>query len=338
MSIPYCPEFHPSLSEFSDFEQYVTQLRSQHPTAGMVKIVAPPEWIPRKDQYRRLDLMVTHPVRQEVYGTAGVYELLLVAQRAQTLGKYREYAERLESPPATLSDEQIEERFWRNVRYETPVYGSDSDVSTLFDPGVPWNLAELPSALKRGLGGTRLQGVVTPYLYVGAWKTMFAWHCEDLDLPAINYLHFGRPKFWYAINPADALRFETIATSHFPSSHSSCEQFLRHKCTLISPKLLTTNSIRITKAVQRPREFILVFEKVYHSGFNFGYNAAEAVNFALPSWVAYGKKAKVCHCEGDNVAICMEDFEKNLERGGVKRPEAEGDKKAKKRAKRKEGQ
>lgn len=37
----------------------------------------------------------------------------------------------------------------------------------------------------------KIAGVNTSYLYFGAWKTMFAWHKEDLDLSAINYLHCG---------------------------------------------------------------------------------------------------------------------------------------------------
>ena len=39
-----------------------------------------------------------------------------------------------------------------------------------------------------------IPGVNSPYLYFGAWKSMFAWHTEDLDLNAVNYLHTGEPK------------------------------------------------------------------------------------------------------------------------------------------------
>jgi hypothetical protein len=81
-----------------------------------------------------------------------------------------------------------------------------------------WNLAELPGILQDGLTNLNISGINTPYFYFGAWRTTFAWHCEDLDLPSINFHHYGKPKFWYGIHPSDAWKLEEMAKKHLPES------------------------------------------------------------------------------------------------------------------------
>lgn len=87
--------------------------------------------------------------------------------------------------------------FYKNIAFSPPLYGADAR-STLFDDDCQWNLGKVKNLLTDGVSGV-ISGVNNPYLYVGAWKTMFAWHREDMDLGAINYLHYGKPKFWYAV-------------------------------------------------------------------------------------------------------------------------------------------
>ena len=83
------------------------------------------------------------------------------------------------------------------------------------DETTAWNVAHLPSALTRLLpsSGKSLPGVNTPYLYFGMWRATFAWHVEDMDLFSINYIHFGAPKFWYAIPQGKFVQMENTMRS-----------------------------------------------------------------------------------------------------------------------------
>jgi len=52
----------------------------------------------------------------------------------------------------------------------------------------------------------------------------------------------------------------------------------------------------MVRALHKPGEFLISRASAYHSGFNFGFNIAEAVNFAVEDWIPVGIKAKFCTC------------------------------------------
>lgn len=46
------------------------------------------------------------------------------------------------------------------------------------------------------------------------------------------------------------------------------------------------------QAKQMPNEFIVLNAGAYHSGYNLGFNCAEAVNFATEEWLTLGRNVK----------------------------------------------
>jgi hypothetical protein len=146
-------------------------------------------------------------------------------------------------------------------------------------------------------------------LYYGMWRSMFAFHTEDMELHSINYLHCGAPKSWYAISPADYDRFVSLAQSTFPDRFDRCRQFMRHKTCLLSPKRIKESGINVRKVLQKEGEFVITFPSSFHGGFNHGFNIAESVNFATPQWVPYGYTAEVCQCQKYTFRIQMPLFE-----------------------------
>ncbi|KAL4244558.1 JHDM3 histone demethylase family protein [Abortiporus biennis] len=211
---------------------------------------------------------------------------------------------------------ELERRYWRNCGLgKAPWYGADLLGSLFTDKTSAWNVATLKTALTRLLPASSqgLPGVNTPYLYFGMWRATFAWHVEDMDLFSINYIHFGAPKFWYAMPQARAAALETAMKGFFPKDISQCPQFLRHKAFLASPNLLAQSACRPNTLVQRAGEFVITYPKGYHAGFNLGFNCAESVNFALDSWLDLGRKAKICKCVNYSVRIDVDQLLRDRE-------------------------
>lgn len=100
-------------------------------------------------------------------------------------------------PPKAKDHDELERKFWKNVTFNAPLYGADLAGSLMSGTLNEWNIDRLPSILNRLADkGVSIPGVNTAYLYFGMWKTLFAWHTEDMDLYSINYLHYGAPKAW----------------------------------------------------------------------------------------------------------------------------------------------
>jgi hypothetical protein len=70
-------------------------------------------------------------------------------------------------------------------------------------------------------------------------------------------------------------------------------EFLNSITFMIDPLELIDNGIKVYKAYQRPREYILTLFNAYHSGFSQGYNVGEAVNVGTIESLSIIRKAQL---------------------------------------------
>nr|XP_046156345.1 lysine-specific demethylase 4A-like [Oncorhynchus gorbuscha] len=304
--------FHPTKEEFKDFSRYIAYMESQGAhLAGMAKVIPPKDWKPRHTYDDIDELVIPAPIQQVVTGQSGLFTQYNIQKKPMTVREFRKTANTDKfCNPRYVDFEELERKFWKNLTFNPPLYGADIN-GTLYDPDVTeWNIGHLNTILDtvERESGIKIKGVNTPYLYFGMWKSTFAWHTEDMDLYSINYLHFGEPKSWYVVPPEHGKRLERLAKGFFPGSAQSCEAFLRHKMTLISPSILKKYGIPFEKITQEAGQFIVTFPFGYHAGFNHGFNCAESTNFATQRWIDYGKIATLCSCRKDMVKISMEIF------------------------------
>lgn len=172
-----------------------------------------------------------------------------------------------------------------------------------------WEFGQLKSFFNE-IVTEKIGGLNTSFLFVGAWRTFFNWHIEDLDLSAINLLHEGATKVWYAVHPEDRKKFESVLSDLFAHEAIKCPNFMRHKQIFLDPLRLQEAypSIRISKMYQSKGEISLAFAGGYHCGFNMGFNIAEAVNYGTFDWLERYSKFKGCKCPL-NIGIPLEHKE-----------------------------
>uniref|UniRef100_A0A7N8Y330 [histone H3]-trimethyl-L-lysine(9) demethylase n=1 Tax=Mastacembelus armatus TaxID=205130 RepID=A0A7N8Y330_9TELE len=304
--------FTPSKEDFKDFSRYIAYMESQGAhKAGMAKVIPPKGWKPRHTYDDIDDLVIPAPIQQVVTGQSGLFTQYNIQKKPMTVHEFRKTSSMDKFCNPRYADfDELERKFWKNLTFNPPLYGADVS-GTLYDPNVTeWNIGHLSTILDtvEDEGAIKIKGVNTPYLYFGMWKSAFAWHTEDMDLYSINYLHFGEPKSWYVVPPEHGKRLERLAKGFFPGNAQSCEAFLRHKMTLISPSILKKYGIPFEKVTQEAGQFIVTFPFGYHAGFNHGFNCAESTNFATQRWIDYGKQATLCSCRQDMVKISMDVF------------------------------
>ncbi|XP_036388458.1 lysine-specific demethylase 5B-B isoform X1 [Megalops cyprinoides] len=249
---------------------------------------------------------------QEAFGFEQAY-------RDYTLRAFGEMADSFKSdyfnmPVHMVPTELVEKEFWRLVSTieedVTVEYGADI-ASKEFGSGFPikngrikvapqdedylncgWNLNNMammaPSVLTHVTAD--ICGMKLPWLYVGMCFSSFCWHIEDHWSYSINYLHWGEPKTWYGAPGYAAEQLEGVMKKLAPELFESQPDLLHQLVTIMNPNTLMAHGVPIYRTNQCAGEFVITFPRAYHSGFNQGFNFAEAVNFCTVDWMPLGRQ------------------------------------------------
>ncbi|XP_066526984.1 lysine (K)-specific demethylase 5Ba [Hoplias malabaricus] len=241
------------------------------------------------------------------------------ASRHYTLRSFGDMADSFKSdyfnmPVHMVPTELVEKEFWRLVSTieedVTVEYGADI-ASKDFGSGFPvkngsfkvtpdeehyvtsgWNLNNMPVLDASVLAHITADicGMKLPWLYVGMCFSAFCWHIEDHWSYSVNYLHWGEPKTWYGAPGYAAEQLEKVMKKLAPELFESQPDLLHQLVTIMNPNLLMDHGVPIYRTNQCAGEFVITFPRAYHSGFNQGFNFAEAVNFCTVDWMPLGRQ------------------------------------------------
>uniref|UniRef100_A0AAQ4RJQ6 [histone H3]-trimethyl-L-lysine(4) demethylase n=1 Tax=Gasterosteus aculeatus aculeatus TaxID=481459 RepID=A0AAQ4RJQ6_GASAC len=241
------------------------------------------------------------------------------AVREYSLQSFGEMADHFKSdyfnmPVHMVPTELVEKEFWRLVSsIEEDViveYGADIS-SKEVGSGFPvrdgkrrllgdeeeyansgWNLNNTPVLEQSVLThiNVDISGMKVPWLYVGMCFSSFCWHIEDHWSYSINFLHWGEPKTWYGVPASAAEKLEAVMKKLAPELFDSQPDLLHQLVTIMNPNVLMEHGVPVYRTNQCAGEFVVTFPRAYHSGFNQGYNFAEAVNFCTADWLPMGRQ------------------------------------------------
>ncbi|KAE8613560.1 hypothetical protein XENTR_v10007759 [Xenopus tropicalis] len=241
------------------------------------------------------------------------------AVREYTLQSFGEMADSFKSdyfnmPVHMVPTELVEKEFWRLVSSieEDVIVEYGADISSRdFGSGFPvmdgrrkltadeedyahcgWNLNNMPVLEQSVLAhiNADISGMKVPWLYVGMCFSSFCWHIEDHWSYSINYLHWGEPKTWYGVPSHAAEQLEDVMRTLAPELFETQPDLLHQLVTIMNPNVLMEHGVPVYRTNQCAGEFVITFPRAYHSGFNQGYNFAEAVNFCTADWLSMGRQ------------------------------------------------
>jgi jumonji domain-containing protein 2 len=282
--------------------EFIAYIEEKFKDIGAVRVKPPDSWA--WNQFRcdeelfkeRLDNICLDTITvQSISGKEKVYEVFTEFVEGEM--NYNEFKQ------SSKIRNGVEKSFWKSIIRSKSRYGVSTMNASLFqDAVIPWNLGKLDTLLNRV--SENIPGVTNPYLYIGNYPTLFPWHVEDLDLLSVNYIHFGSPKKWWVVPEKHFQKFKSRSLELANRNNFSipCKEFLRHKGFLAEPSKILDEG-EFFEGMHYAGEFMFVLSRAFHAGYNCGWNCAESVNLASPSWLNQLSSLEQCFCSPECVTI-----------------------------------
>ncbi|CAG0915434.1 unnamed protein product [Notodromas monacha] len=128
-----------------------------------------------------------------------------------------------------------------------------------------------------------------PTIHVGMLFSTSCWYRDPHGLPWVEYLHYGAQKIWYSVPSHAEGAFRTamqdVMPMHTLRSHSHCPIWLPSDSAMVPIEELLKRNVPVSRAVQEPGSFVVIFQKCFASSICCGYAVSESVNFAPSDWL-----------------------------------------------------
>ncbi|KAK3086413.1 hypothetical protein FSP39_018076 [Pinctada imbricata] len=230
----------------------------------------------------------------------------VVKGKSMSLGAFNRVARNTTSiwtKDEQMSTEQIEREYWNTVAERgshVVVHGGHVDTKTqncsMFPykrenpySKHPWNLNNLPnhrSSLLQYLH--HVSGVTVPTLHVGMLYTSSCWSTDTHHLPYVQYLHNEADIIWYCIPSQEERKFQSVMKELVPTLVSSKIRWLKEDTAMVPPEVLLQRGVHVSRCVQQPHQFVVVFPKCYTATISCGYTLAESSHYATKEWLPLG--------------------------------------------------
>lgn len=324
--IKEAPIYYPSAEEFKQGPiSYIAKIRNEAEKYGICKIVPPDtftppfvvdencfEFTPRYQRLNELEASIRTKLNYTEFGFTLSHKRYSLSEFTRMANEFKQNYFKTQQHTKVPLDE-VEREYWRlvtslhdsvGVEYGADLhcneFGSGFPTKSTRDLlsdadhkyiDHPWNLNNTPVAEGSVFKyiNANISGMIIPWMYVGMCFSTFCWHNEDHWTYSISYLHNGEPKTWYGVPGTQAEIFERSMKRVAPNLFESQPDLLHQLVTICNPYTLIDDKVPIHKVYQYAGEFVVTFPRAYHTGFNQGFNFAEAVNFAPSDWLKIGR-------------------------------------------------